>query len=230
MDPTIGSALIGVAGGLLQKGPKVPRNVQHIQRMQMLAMKGMSDFANSTPLSDPMERMALAQSRGLLGQEQMGQRDALYSQINPMTDAMNQGDLLSNLSNQQVGQRMNLSMSHLFEALNSRRAAMGQITGMGNQSMPAAGFQGQQSGPDFGSIFGNLASMYAEQKARRPNTLDSGAQNDLARLLASSGSGGGGGMGGGVGGGGGMGGGVGGSGVTTLDPVQAAQQNYGSRF
>jgi hypothetical protein len=130
----------------------------------------MSDFAKSSPMSDPMERMAHAQSRGLLGQEQMQQRDQMYGMLNQNTDAGNMADLLQNLTTNQIGQRMSLDSSHMFEALNARRQAMGQVTGMGAQSLPAAGFQQQQSGPDFGSIFGNLANIFAQSKARRPLT------------------------------------------------------------
>lgn len=157
-------------GGLLQKGPKLPKEVKNLMRWNMTLAQQMRDEAMSAPLANPMERMALAQARGLLGGEQAMQQQGMYAAFNPATDSGNMGDMMRNMLMDQGAQRTALDQQHLFEALANRHNLMMQAAQVAGGAGPLATAQKEPGGPDFSSLFGNLANMMAYRQARTPQT------------------------------------------------------------
>lgn len=175
----VGSLVAGVAGGLLNKGPKVPKEVRDLYRMQMGIAHQLQGYANSVPGSDPQEEAALAQQHGLLGEQQLQQQQQLYGAYNPATDRGNLSDLMRNLTGQQIAQRTSLDSQHLMDALANRRNALLQASGVGQAALGPASQMPGTPGVDFSSIFGNLAQSLAYKNARYPGAQNSNGVNSL---------------------------------------------------
>jgi hypothetical protein len=123
-------------------------------------------FANSVPLSDPQELAALAQQRGLLGEEQRNAQQRVFSAMPQGAGDSNVGDLMANLSNEQVGQRAALTAQMLQQALESRRNALLQSSQIAQGAYaPAAAPRPQQ--PDVGGAIARFAQQYAYDRARK---------------------------------------------------------------
>src|SRR6266568_8323729 len=78
----VGALAGGILGGFLGGGPQLPKELKALYRMQMGLADQQRRFSQSVPLSDPGEQAALAQERGLLGQQQNQQRQDLNGEFN----------------------------------------------------------------------------------------------------------------------------------------------------
>jgi hypothetical protein len=170
MDPMTIAAVAGTIGGLFNKGPKPPKEIKNLWRLQAGIAGDLRSYSHSIPLSDPQEQAALAQEHGLLGEQQMQQQQQLYGAYNPATDRGNLSDLMRNLTGQQIAQRSSLDSQHLMDALASRRSALLQASGVGQAALGPASQMPGTPGVDFSSLFGNLAQSLAYKNARYPNT------------------------------------------------------------
>jgi hypothetical protein len=156
-----GAILGGFFGGQQKMDPAMKR----LMDFQMGIANQLRNYGQGVPGSDPQELAALAQARGQLGEEQRGQRDLLYSALGGAGQT-NIGDLLANLSNQQVGQRMALSAQALQEMLRRRREALLQSSQVAQAAYGPAAAPREQ-GPDLAGAFGQFASLYEQSRARR---------------------------------------------------------------
>jgi len=184
-----GAVAGGVLGGFLGSEPTLPRELKNLYRMQYGLADQMRRFSQSVPLSDPGEQAALAQERGLLGQEQNQQTGDLQSQLNLNNALPGQiGDFATNLSNQQTGQRMALDSQHLLNALSTRRQAILQASNIAGNA--AAGVKDYQQPPNFSEIFKNIAQLATQNKtlgqANQGDPTNGQAQRDFHMPFAGS--------------------------------------------
>lgn len=152
------SALSGLAGAF-GGGPKLPPELRALYRIQKRAAQGLQQFSRSVPLSDPLERAALAQQHGMLGEQQRAQRDQLYTAQSPFATT-SPGDFLRNLTSQQIGQQSALDSQHLLAALQARRNALLQSAQVAQGAVGAASQQQQGSGDALAALLGQLAQQY----------------------------------------------------------------------
>ena len=172
-----GAVAGGVLGGFLGSEPTLPRELKNLYRMQYGLADQMRRFSQSVPLSDPGEQAALAQERGLLGQEQNQQTGDLQSQLNLNNALPGQiGDFATNLSNQQTGQRMALDSQHLLNALSTRRQAILQASNIAGNA--AAGVKDYQQPPNFSEIFGNIAKLATQNSTMNKANQKQGQGQD----------------------------------------------------
>ncbi len=194
-----------VAGGLLgglfggSDEPKMSKEMKQQFAVQQGIQNELLNFARGPALSDPMEQIALANARAQLGVEQGRQRDTLFSQWNPNTDAGNTGDMMLRLTNNQVGQNMNLVNQALLGSMANRRQAFLNASGVANSAANIAGSARAIPGPDLTSLFGNLAQQVSynnelkrrQQPAPAANNGNTGAQLQMPGVMAGVGTGGG---------------------------------------
>lgn len=162
------SLALQAAGGLASAfggGQRIPPELAALYRLQKRAAKRLQDFSGSVPLSDPLERAALAQQRAGLGEMQRSQRDQLYAAQNPFAQT-SPGDFLRNLTTQQVGQQSALDSQHLFNALQARRGALLQSAQVAQGAQGAAQPQGG-GGFELAGLLGQLAERYSYRDAMR---------------------------------------------------------------
>jgi hypothetical protein len=172
----------GLLGGLFGGGgdAAMPPEMQRVFQFLMQSARSARQFGGSVPLSMPQEQMALAQQRGLAGQDMNSQRNRIYAAMSP-TDLGNpgaMGDALKNLGSNQAAQLQGIDATHLLNALNQRyqmkyqgapqlASMAGGAAGQGySAGLGQAQFGAQQSSGLFGSL-GSLAQMLAYQQARR---------------------------------------------------------------
>lgn len=161
MSAELAAAGISLIGGLLSGPPKLPREVQRLYNLQHRAGRRLEAYSKSVPMSDPLERAALASQRALLGQQQALSRDTLFANLGAMGSPA-PADMLMNLSNQFGAQQSALTGQHILNALNQRRGALMQA------AQVAQGAQGglqYQPGVDLGGIMAQLAQTWAFQNA-----------------------------------------------------------------
>ena len=148
-----------LAGGLLSKKPQYTE----MQRLQMQQARDLDAYSRGVPGSDPQEAAALAQARGMLGQEQQQGLGMLLGSMSP-TGMTSQSDMLRNIGSSFAGERGQLDMQMLMEFLQLRRQAMlgsAQIAG----DVGAKGEPG--SGENLPKLFGKLAELYAQRQAMK---------------------------------------------------------------
>ena len=153
-------------GGIFgkKKQPKIPSELKRLYDFQARAAEDLGRFARSAPLSDRLEQTQLANDRGQLGQQQAQQRDQLYSLYNPQTMRGSAPNLLTNVQNQQTGQGMALNAQHLALALQNRRQALLQASGIAANAAGTVRYQEQPS-TDFAGTFGSLAQAMEQSRA-----------------------------------------------------------------
>lgn len=168
-----GGLLSGLFGG---GGPQLPPELKRLYKIQAGAAQDLQHFSRSVPMSDPLEQAALASQRGLLGQQQMDQRNQLFASLSP--DAMtNTPDFLTNLTNQQYGQQANLTSQNFLNSLLARRQA---LMGAANVAQGAAGSVNYQQPFDLSPLLQQLSHAYAYRKASRgPVGTGGGTVGDL---------------------------------------------------
>lgn len=177
MDPATMAMAASTIAGLFNKGPKMPREIKNLYRLQAGIAGDIRNYSQSVPGSDPQEMAALAQQHGLLGEQQMEQRNQVYGAYNPNTDRGNLADLMQNLTGQQLMQRSSLDSQHLMNALANRRSALLQASGVGQAALGPASQMPGSPGVDFSALFGNLAQSLAYKNARNPKTQGSNGTN-----------------------------------------------------
>ena len=171
----IGGGILGaVFGG--KKKPKIPSELKRLYDFQARAAEDLGRFSRSAPLSDRLEQTQLANDRGYLGQQQAQQRDQLYSLYNPQTMRGSAPNLLTNLGNQQVGQGMALNAQHLALALQNRRQALLQASGIAANAAGSVRYQ-EQPQTDFAGTFGGLAQAMEQSRALKEARRDEEAGN-----------------------------------------------------
>ena len=112
----------GVLGGFFGGGgPQLPPELKRLYKLQFQIAKQLQQFGLSAPMSDPLERQALAGEQAQLGEQQRMQRDQMYAMLGPA--ALGSPDMAGSLASQQTGQRMALSSQHMLDAMRARRAA-----------------------------------------------------------------------------------------------------------
>ena len=159
------SALASAFGG----GQKIPPELAALYRLQRRAARKLQDFSGSAPLSSPDERLALAQQRAMLGEQQRNQRDMLYGAQSPFVQT-SPGDFLRNLTSQQVGQQSAVDSQHLLAALQARRQALLQSAQVAQGAVGAAQPQGGGMGDAFSGLLGQLAQQYAYRNTLKRGT------------------------------------------------------------
>ena len=158
MDPATIAMIASTVAGFFGPNQKLSPE----QKFQMDIANQFKGFAGSAPLSDPGERMALAQQRGLLGEEQRTGREQLFSQLGAIPGQQSGlQDLLRNITQSEIGQRMQLDSQALMEALAQRRQALLQA------SQTAQGVGSRQERPGIGSALTAFAQMYGQQQAMK---------------------------------------------------------------
>lgn len=169
MDPWITPALSVVSGFLGNKSKKLPKEVKNIMRFQYSIADQMRRMAQQTPLSAREDQWALADAQARLGEQQKSQREQIYSAYNPETDAQSRSQLMMNVTNEQIGQRMALESQHLMAALANRRQMYGEAARIAAGSTPSANLYGahEGGGSNLAVAFGTLAQQLAKQEESR---------------------------------------------------------------
>lgn len=153
-----------VLGGLFAPKPKYDEN----QKMMMGVAHQFQNFGNSAPFSDPQEASALAQQRGLLGEEQRNQQQQLLSMFNPNQLGGSLGDFAKNYSSDQMMQRSMLDAQALMNSLQQRRQSLLQASNIAGGIGPRQ----QQPQTDLGQGLGQLAGTYAQYQGQQQGNQD----------------------------------------------------------
>lgn len=166
VDPNLALSAVSTLAGLFGKGPQLPPEVRRLYNMQFDIANQLKGFAGSVPLSDPGEQAALAQMRGMLGEQQRAERGMFMGALGqPGQPQTNLADALTGLTQQQGGQMMGLNAQALLDALQQRRQA---LYGAAQTAQGALGAATQrQGGTDFSSILQNLGQLYGQMQARK---------------------------------------------------------------
>lgn len=165
---TLGSAL-PILGGLVggfTGGQKLPKEARQMYQLQLDLANRLKNFGLSAPLSDPGEQAALAQQRGMLGEEQRQAQDALGTALQANPGAGNLGDALTNMRSQFTGQRMAVANDALLQALLRRQGSLLDASRIGQAALQA-GTVPKEGGQDFSGIFQNLGYLTALGRARK---------------------------------------------------------------
>jgi len=154
----------GIIGGFMG-GPKLPRELKNLYRLQYGLAGQLRDQSNSIPLSLPQEQAALASQRAL-GAEQFGNQTAnLYNAWNQDTAGPGAtADLMQNNANAFQGFQSSVSAEHLLAALNRRQQMKLQASQVAGNA--ASGVKDYQQPPDLSGLFGNIARLHAQQQGQ----------------------------------------------------------------
>jgi len=149
-----GAILGGLFGGRQKLSPE--------QKFNMNIAKQLRTFAGSAPMSDPLERMMLAQQKGMLGQEQL----QAFQMMQPGAGGQYfTGDAAAQMAGMQsnfVAQRSALDAQALMDALQQRRQALLQAADVAHGVGPR-----QEQGGGMGQMLGNLAQLYTQYQMSR---------------------------------------------------------------
>lgn len=163
----MGPAALIAGGGLLSSilgKPKMPGDLRRLLKMQVRIARQLEANSKSMPMGDPMERAALAQQQGLLGEQQRMQQQNLFAMAGTGQPGMAQ-DMVGNLGAEQMGQRMALDSQHLLHALATRRQSLLDAASVARGGV--AGMPQQPQGGDVSALFGNLAQMITYRQAMK---------------------------------------------------------------
>jgi hypothetical protein len=164
MDPMLLSGGLSLLGGLFGSGPSMPAGQRNLLRLQHRAGRELQEFSHTAPLSDPAERAALASQRGLMGQQQRGVMNGLFSNLGANGSPAPM-DMMSGLASNFGGQQSALTAQAMQEALRRRQQALIQSAQIAAGAVPAS--QMTQQGADWGGILGGLGQQYGFQQAMR---------------------------------------------------------------
>lgn len=155
-------ALLGLAGSVFGLGQQHEDPVMKQQRQFQQGIAGQQlNYANSAPGSSPDELANMAQSRGLLGQQQRATQQRAFSAYNP-SQGLPAGQMMANLGNTFNAQQMAQRSGFLQDAAANRRQALlgAAATGMNAANL----YRPQQSG--FPAMAAQLAQQMAYQRGR----------------------------------------------------------------
>lgn len=192
----IGPALSVAAGFAGQRKKKLPSEVRRIYNFQYSLADQLRRQAQSTPLSQNYERQSLAQARGELGQQQMAQREQLFSGYNPDTMGQSRNDLELSLTNEQIGQNLSLESQHYLNALQYRRGLYQDAARTAAGATPTAASYGagteQENGLNqmLGALSKGWSTYQASQQAKTQGAEQSTRQQDYEGWFKPGGSGG----------------------------------------
>lgn len=160
-----GAAVGGLLGGIFgkKKKPKVPTELKRLYDVQFSMADQLRRFAQSPAMSDRLEQTQLADARARLGEQQSVERNQVYSLYNPQQGTNAGPNLLTNIYNQQQGQQMALNAQHMLAALQNRRQALVQASGIGANAANAVSYQ-QEPSVDLAGAFGSLAQAIAQNR------------------------------------------------------------------
>lgn len=162
-DPVSAGLLLG--GGLLQGlfsgQPELPPELQAIFRQLMRAYRDTLAYSKGVPGSDPQEQAALAQARGLAGEDLMQQRQQLLAALTPgSAGASNAADALARFGSNAAGQLAGIDTNFLLQFLRNRQdLRYGGAQGILSGALGAAGGPRINYNPDFAASIGQLAQM-----------------------------------------------------------------------
>lgn len=168
MDPTLIASGIGLVGSLFGGGgpesPELPEEFKRLFAQYMTSVKARRRWANGIPGSDPQERAALAQARGLAGQDMASQRAQFMALTGGDAGGMEgTPDMLARMADSQVGRFMSLDSEHLLSSLNARRDARASMPGLiaGGANILSSGYSSGRPNPAQGDdgMSGALSSL-----------------------------------------------------------------------
>lgn len=167
MNPLIGIGA-GLVGGLFGGGSEaeVPGQTEWALKFLKRLSKQYLQDSQSVPLSLPQEQLALAQARGMAGEDFRGAYQGLLAMLGtngPTADSA--GDALVRFQEGAQGNLMSLNQQALMQALGQRqawRAQAGQFAGQVG-SMGLGTMQGPTPGTDFTPIFQALGQMIGQR-------------------------------------------------------------------
>lgn len=159
----IGAALGGLAGlfGGSQKQRLTAEQRAALAQQRAIANQ-LYGFAQSAPMTSPDELAALAQDRGILGQQQRGTLAGIYADLNPAQGQIGRQDMANTLAAGLQGQQMQLQEQHMLDALARRRQALLEAANV-NESV--AGMAPGYVPNPLGEQLGQLAQVVAYQRA-----------------------------------------------------------------
>ena len=160
-------------GGFLGGGePEIqyaPGQEWSIRFLKKLAKSYLQD-SQSVPGSLPQEQMALAQARGLAGEDYRNSHQSLLAALGtngPLESSS--GDALARFEEGRVGGLMNINQQSLMQALLQRQGWKQQAGGLAGQvagiaGNPAGGYQG--GGQDFSALFQAIGQQLGQRRPR----------------------------------------------------------------
>ncbi len=164
-----GGIAAGLLGGLF--GPSTPEPILPPQAgwagkfLKRLAKRTLAD-ANSVPNSLPGEQAALAQQKGLAGEEYRDSHANMLAALGTnMPGSENSPDALAHFEENRMGGLMNMDAASLMQALLRRQQMKGQAAGFAQQagSMGAGAPLYQQPSPDFSSLFQAIGQQLGQR-------------------------------------------------------------------
>lgn len=174
----IAGPLIGGIASAFTGGPKLPKELKDLYRLQRGQADQLRRFSQSIPLSNPQEQAALASQRGLFGEQARNSQAQAGAGYNMNFGQQGLPDFLSGLSLQQQGGLQDINAQSMQQALLARQNAVGQSAQIAQGAVGSVQYQPQQ---DLGASFGSLARLIGYNQtmgaARRQQQQDLGALN-----------------------------------------------------
>lgn len=167
----IGAALGGLAGLFGGGGQRMSAAQRAALEQQRAIANQLFNYAQSQPMTGAEDLNNLAQSYGLLGQQQRSELGSLAAFGNPDIPTGGLQDMIANLQSANVANRMSIQEQHLADAIAARRQALLQAAGVNAQAAEMAGQPGAVQANPLGGTLANLAQAvaYAQaQKQRNP--------------------------------------------------------------
>lgn len=161
----IGAALAGLGGLLGGGGPRMSAAQQAALKQQRAIANNLFQYGTSTPMTNQEDLNNLAQSLGLLGQQQRSQLGGLAAGMNVMTPTGGMPDLIGGLMAQNQAQRMNVNEQHLRDAVAARRQALLQAANVNQQAFDMASARPAIPQNQFGVDMAQLAKVWAQKQA-----------------------------------------------------------------
>lgn len=145
--PLAATLMGGLMGGGEPEAAYAPQQEWAMRFLKKIA-KGYLQDSKSVPGSLPQEQMALAQAKGLAGEQYRDSFQNLLAMLgtnNPAAD--NAGDALTRFEEGRVGNLMNMDQQALFQSLLQRQGFRDRAAGVAGQvggiaGNPAGGLQG----------------------------------------------------------------------------------------
>lgn len=175
---SVPGAILGGLSGLFGGGsaPKLSPEQAALAKQQAEASRLLMQYGTNAPGSSPDEVQALAQDRGVLGQQQRNQQQALFANMgNPANAQPYINDFLKNISSQQTGQQMMLDEQHMMDALSRRREALLQAANVGKSAYEMA--QPGAPASQLPQLLGQLSQALAYRR-----TLRNGQNSDSGNI------------------------------------------------
>lgn len=155
--------------------------------LKRLAKMSLND-SNSVPLSLPGEQAALAESKGLAGEEYRNSHQNLLAAMGTNgPDSGNGADAMKNFEENRMGGLMNMDSQALMQALQRRVGLRGQAGGFAGQAggIGAGANQPGYGAPDFSSLFQQIG-QHLGQQGGQPAAPASGYQAPSSSVAQNS--------------------------------------------